>query len=161
MDNLAQIPLTLCTVKAALAAGTTTTFSTTGATLYCIKGRAYSRAAATNVATPTTDAATGAAFLPVAANQGSVFVFCYDSGASTLRVVQGQVQALDVAGNFILTPQFPGIPDTLCPFGWLVVKAGSTAVGNWVFGTNNLSGVTGLTYSFSDCMTLPDRPVGT
>lgn len=160
MDNLAQIPLTLCTVKATLAAGTTTTYSTTGTTVYCIKGRAYSKAAVTNGATPTTDAATGVAFLPVAANQGSVFVFCYDSGGN-IKVVQGQVQALDVAGNFVLTPQFPGIPDTLCPFGWLVAKAGSTAVGNWVFGTNNLSGVTGLTYSFSDCMTLPDRPTAT
>lgn len=160
MDNLAQIPLTLCTMKAGLAAGTTTTYSTTGTTLYCIKGRAYSKGAVTNGATPTTDAATGVAFLPVAANQGSVFVFCYDSGGN-IKVVQGQVQALDVGGKFVLTPQFPGIPDTLCPFGWLVATAGSTAVGNWVFGTNNLSGVTGLTYSFSDCMTLPDRPVAT
>lgn len=167
MDNLSFIPLTLCTMKAALAAGTTTTYSTTGTTLYCIKGRAYSKAAVTNGATPTTDAVTGVAFLPLSfpasasvGGQGSVFVFGYDSGG-TIRVCQGKVETLDSTGNFINTPQFPGIPDTICPFGWLVVRLGPTAVANWTFGTNNLSSVTGVTYSFSDCMTLPDRPVGT
>ena len=157
MDALQQTPLSLCTVKAGLAAGTTTTYSTTGATVYAIKGKAYSKAAATNAATPTTDHTTGTAFVPVAANQGSVFVFSYDASGS-VRVSQGQVRSLDDAGNFIHSPQFPAIPDTDCPFGYLIVKAGATAVGNWVFGTNNLSGVTGLTYSFVDVMTLPDRP---
>jgi hypothetical protein len=43
-------------VKVALAAGTTTTISTTGTTTYGINGKAYSKAAITNGATPTTDA---------------------------------------------------------------------------------------------------------
>ena len=60
MDNLAFAPGTFCTSKATAAAGTTTTFSTTGATLYCIKGKAFTTSAAANAATPTTDATTGA-----------------------------------------------------------------------------------------------------
>jgi hypothetical protein len=38
------------------------------------------------------------------------------------------------------------------------LKAGSTLSGTWTFGTNNLSGVTGMTYTFVSVSTLPDRP---
>lgn len=156
MDALSQIPLTMCTMKAALAAGTTTTYSTTGVTLFCIGGKAYSKAAVTNGATPTTDATTAAAFVAVGANYGSVFVFGYDKDG-TIKVSQGSVVALDASGAFILAPQFPAIPDTVCPFGYLVIKAGSTA-SNWTFGSSNLSGATGITYTFVDVMTMPARP---
>ncbi len=156
-DNLQNISLTMCTVKAALAAGTTTTYSTTGTTNYCIEGKAFTRAAATNVATPTVDIVDGLAFTPTSANQGSIYVFCYDSGG-VLRVAQGEVQALDTVGAFITAPQFPIIPDTVCPFAYLVFKGGSTLVGTWTFGTNNLSAVTGATYTFVDIMMFPDRP---
>ena len=157
MDNLALVPLTLCLSKATTAAGTTTTYSTTGTTVYAIKGKAYSTAAKSNVATPTVDITDGLAFTGLTANQGSLFVFCFDTGG-TLRVAQGSVEALDVSGNFINAPTVPGIPDTVCPFGYLVAKAGSTTVGTWTFGSSNLSGVTGLTYTFGDLITLPDRP---
>ena len=62
MDLLAAVPLTLSLSKATFAAGTTSTYSTTGTTVYAIKGKAYSTAAKSNVATPTVDIATGAAF---------------------------------------------------------------------------------------------------
>lgn len=158
MDNLSFIPLTLCLSKATFAAGTTSTYSTTGTTTYAINGKAYSTAAKANVATPTVDISKGTAFATVSANQGSIFIACFDAGG-TLRVAQGSVEALDVSGNFINAPQTPVIADTVCPFGYLVVKAGSTAVGTWVFGTNNLSAVTGLTYTFGDIITLPGRPI--
>ncbi len=157
-DNLANISLTMCTVKASLAAGTTTTYSTTGTTAFCIKGLAYTKAAVSNGATPTIDIVDGLAFTPVSANQGSVYVFGYDA-AGTIRVAQGDVQALDSNGTFIVLPQLPVIPDTVCPFGYLVFKGGSTLVGTWTFGTNNLSSVTGATYTFRDIMMYPDRPV--
>lgn len=165
MDNLSYYPITQTLTKAGLAAGTTTTYSHTAAVVYSIRSKLYSRAIAANVATPTVDILDNLAFTPLTfpasatvGGQGSVFVFCYDSGASTLRVAQGSVETLDVAGNFVIAPQFPVIPDTLCPFGYLVVKLGPTAVANWVFGTNNLSGVTGVTYAFQDITALPDRP---
>lgn len=161
MDNLQNAPVTMCVSKATLAAGTTTTFSTTGATLYAINGKAYSTAAAANAATPTTDANTGLAFQGIPPNFGSVFVFAYNGNgvaATAVRVVQGPVQALDASGNFITAPNLPIVPDGLCAFGYLVVKAGATA-STWTFGSSNLAGPpTGVTLAFQDLMTLPGRP---
>ena len=169
MDALQQIPFTMCMTKATLAAGTTTTFSTTNATIVAIKGKAFTISAAANAATPTPDKNTGVAFVPVTANAGSVFVFCYDNTSTTaataIKVVQGSVQALDgsqtdgsnASAKFVVSPQFPAIPDTLCPFGYLVVKVG-TSGSAWTFGTSNLSGVANTGYAFQDVITLPDRP---
>lgn len=160
MDNLSQIPLTLCLMKSALAAGTTTTISTTGTTHYAIKGKAYTLAAMTNAATPTTDVNSGAAFVRVGANEGSVYVVGLDSSGN-VKVAQGSVESLDAAGAFLTAPQFPVIPDTVCPIGYLVIKAGSTAAAKasgWLFGTSNNSGVTGITYTFVSVIGLPARP---
>ena len=157
MDNLQQVPATLCVVKAGLAAGTTNTYGTTGATVYSIKGKAYSKAAATNAALPVVDRATNLPFVPLVANQGCVVTFSYDA-AGNLRCAQGQVQALDGSGNFAVPPQFPIVLDTDCVFAYLVLKAGATLAVPYVFGTSNLSGVTGMSYAFQDVFGLPDRP---
>ena len=164
MDNLAQIPLTLTTTKAGLAAGTTTTLSTVSSTsgylIFAIKGKAYKFADFTNGATPTTDYATGAAFLPVPANYGSVFVIGLDK-AGAMKVVQGQVVALDATGAFKTAPQFGAFPDNFCPIGYEVIKCASTYVATttgWLFGAHNQSAVTGVTYTLVDVLTLPDRP---
>lgn len=159
MDQLTEVALTLCLSKVTLAAGTTSTISTTGTTTYAIKGKAYSKAAITNGATPTTDAATGNAFPGILANQGTIVVIGLDASGN-IKACQGGIQALDVAGNFIQYPQTPPIPDTMCPIGYITILAGATAVGTWTFGTSNLSSVTGLTYNFQDIITMPFRPVG-
>jgi len=163
MDALQMIPLTMTTMKAAAAAGTTTTYSTTGTTLFCIKGKAYSKAAATNAATPTTDATTGSAFSAIQPGFGSVFVLGYDSGGN-LKVSQGTVESLDgstttgATAKFIRAPQFPAVPDSICPFGYATVLVGSAAAA-WTFGTSNLTGPPASTgINFQDVMTLPDRP---
>lgn len=167
MDSQASIPVTMCLSKVTLAAGTTTTLSTTGTTTFAIRGKAYSKAAITNGATPTTDWATGNAFLPVPANFGSIFMVGLDSGGN-LRCIQGTVVPLDATGAFILAPQFGPLGPSgsgttnndFCPIGYLVIKAGSTASSapGWLFGTNNMSGVTGITYTFVDVIGEPDRP---
>ena len=158
MDNLQQVPLIMCTMKATVAAGTTSTLSSTATIYYCIRGKAYSRAALSNTATPTTDATTGAAFVPITTNTGAVIVIGLNA-AGTLKASQGGLQALDAAGNFVVTPQFPALPDDFCPIAYEVIKAGSTAsAAGWVFGTNNQASVTGITYAITDLMTLPDRP---
>jgi len=180
MDNLSAIPLTLCLSKVTLAAGTTTTISTTGTTVYAIRGKAYSKAAITNGATPTTDWATGNAFIPIpiplsspnlpgvvngAAGYASIYMVGLDSGGS-VRVIQGSIVALDSSGAFLTAPQFGGLgpagsgstDNDFCPIGYIIVKLGSTAVATWTFGTNNLSGVTGATYTFVDVVGTPDRP---
>jgi hypothetical protein len=165
MDNLQLPALTVCPTKAGLVAGTTTTYSITANPLnYVLRSKWYSKATVTNGATPTTDANTGLAFTPIAfpasalvGGQGSVFVFGYDA-AGNIKVAQGSVEQLDVAGKFVNAPKFPNLLDTITPFGYLVVTLGATAVANWTFGTNNLSGVTGVTYAFQDVFVLPDRP---
>ena len=174
MDALQTPPLTLCVSKATLAAsGAATTWSTTGATLYAIKGKAYTTSAASSAASPTSDAALGTTFASntLAANQGTVFVWCYDGSSTTaataIKVCQGSEEALDASGNFLKAPDFPGIPDTLAPdfpglsdtlapFAYTVVKNGSTGSA-WTFGTSNWN-ATGITLAHQDVMTLPGRP---
>lgn len=163
MDALQTPPLTQCVSKAALAAsGAATTFSTTGATLYSIKGPMYSTAAGSGAATPTSDVVKGTTFAssPLPKSFGTVFVFCYDgqgTAANAIKVAQGTVEALDASNLFVNAPQFPGIPDNLCPFAYMVVRNGSTG-SNWTFGTSNWN-ATGITLSIVDINTLPGRPV--
>lgn len=162
MDQLTQIPLTLCTTKATAAAGTTSTLSTTGTTPYCIKGKAYSKGALTNQATPTTDSVTGAAFVAVQPGYGCIFVLGFDSSGN-LKVSQGGAQALDggtdgATALFKIAPQFPPVPDTVCPFAYLVTKVGASGAA-WTFGTSNLAGPpSNVLHTFVDVMTLPSRP---
>lgn len=161
METVFMRGLNMAMVAAGFAAGTTTTISTTATVPFCINGKALAKTAITNGATPTTDAATGLAFRPVPANNGSVFVACFDASGN-VKVCQGEVASLDPAsGLFITAPEFPLIPDTLTPFGYLIIKAASTYVATttgWLFGTHNNSSVTGITYTFVDVMTLPARP---
>lgn len=178
MDNLQAAPVTLCMTKAGLAAGTTTTLTQTlagGATsnIIAIRGKFSSVAALSNTATPTLDYGTGKAFLPVLASQGCVYMVGFNA-AGTLKVIQGQVTPLDtitVPGNFLVAPNFgalgpagsangAGGGNDFCPIGYLVVQCGSTAnnTTGFVFGTNNLSGLTGVTYTFDDVCGITDRP---
>jgi hypothetical protein len=157
MDRLASVPLTLCLSKVTLAAGTTTTVSNTGTITFAIKGKAYSKSAMTNAATPTTDALTGSAFTALSASKGTVVVIGLDKDGA-LKACQGPIVDLDSANAFVQAPSFPLIPDTMCPIGYIVLKAGSTLSGTFTFGSSNLSGVTGMTYTFVDVIGLPDRP---
>lgn len=158
MDSLMQVPLTANYAKAAVVAGTTTTITTTVTAHYSIKGFIYTKTAITNGATPTTDANTGLAFVAIPfPSYGCAFIWGLDA-AGAQKVVQGTIVPLDVAGNFIGASLFGPMPDTMCPLATIVIKLGATAVATWTFGTNNLSGVTGVTYSFRDVSTLPDRP---
>lgn len=157
-DNLVQPSITMATTYAGLSAGTTTTISTANTIQYCIRGKAISpKTAITNGATPTADAATGLAFTPISAGQGTVIVLGLDASGN-VKAAQGTVTALDSSGAFILAPQFPNMPDSICPFAYIVLKGGSTLSGTWTFGTNALSSVTGMTYTFVNIMGLPDRP---
>ena len=182
MDMQFAAPLTANLSKLVLAAGSTTTISTTNGGTYAIKGKLYftnagstSGTAFTNAATPTTDFATGAAFKPIpipntapnlGLGYGSVFVIGLDHNTNALKVIQGTIEALDNNGKFINAPQFGGLgpsgsgstDNDFCPIGYLIVQLGATAVATWTFGTNNLSSVTGVTYTWVDVATLPDRP---
>lgn len=159
MDAQQAAPSTLAFVKATLAAGTTSTLSSTGTIVYSIRGKAYSASALSNTATPTTDWSTLAAFIGVTANNGCVFMVGLNA-AGALKCVQGTITPLDVNGAFVVAPQFGGLPLDFCPIGYIVIKAGATAnaTTGWVFGTNNMASVTGITYTFVDVVGMPDRP---
>lgn len=144
--------------KGGLAAGTTTTHSTTATITYSIGGQLYTKTAITNGASPTTDFNTSAAFLPLAADRACNFVFALDSSGN-VRVVQGPIVTLSqVTGGLAAVP-FPTLPDSLCPFGYLYAQAGTTLASAWTFGTSNLSSVTGMTYTFRDIARVPAQPI--
>lgn len=157
MDFLSQSPETYLITRPVLAAGTTTTVSSTNAITGFVNGAPYNASALSNTATPTTDANTGVVFPSLTASTGTIVVLGINS-AGALRAVQGSIAALDTAGAFITAPQPPTIPDGFLPFAKIVVKAGSTASA-WTFGASNLSSVTGLTFSFSDQTGGLARPV--
>jgi hypothetical protein len=159
MDFMSQAPYSGVTTKAGLAAGTTSTITTANTVLYALRGKAYTKSAVTNGATPTTDATTGAAFAPLSANQGTVVFIGFDASGAQ-KAAQGSIVALDASGAFIVAPQPPVIDESVwVPFGYIVLKGGSTLSGTFTFGTNNLSSVTGMTYAFQDVMGAPGRPV--
>lgn len=145
------------TTKAGLAAGTTSTITTTAASLMAIGGKAYTKALAANAASPTLDARTGLAFTPVTANNGSVFTLGFNA-AGTLQATQGDIKPLDSAALFTDAPQFATAPDTFCPVGYVVVRCGATAA-PWTMGVSAFAGPpTGVTFSFQDVLTMPARP---
>ena len=150
---------TQCFTKVTLAAGTTTTVTTTTAATYSIQGKIYVMGAAwTNKAHVTTDANTGAAFVNIPANNGGVIVYGTDSGGANMLAVQGKIVPLNDSGAFIAAPDFPTIPDTMCPLGYLLIKCGSTATSGWTAATSNQASVTGVTYTRVDVSNLPPKP---
>lgn len=154
--------LTLKTINISGVASTgATTFSAaaigTGAYLeWAIRGKAYSHAALSGAASPTTDTNTGAAFVKLAANKGGVFVLAFDASGN-VKGFQGPVVAVDDAGVFQSAPEFPVIGDTYAPFCYIVVKTDSTNTAGWTFGSDNWN-ATGVTSAAVSVVMLPDRP---
>lgn len=116
MDTVAKAPVTMCLASMAFAEGTTSTLSTTGTNAYVIESLFYSRTALTNQATPTTDYATGNAFIampvplsttglpPGVPNPCAGYACAFTLGfnaAGTLLAIQGPIVGLDANGNFI------------------------------------------------------------
>jgi hypothetical protein len=162
MEGLVSRGLTACLMKATIAAGTTSTLSSTATCYFSIEGKAYSHAALSNTATPTTDVNTAAAFVPVTASNGCAFVVGFNA-AGDLKCAQGALVALttetdgDLA-NFMTPPQFPALPTDFCPIGYILTKVGASG-STWTFGTSNLTGPpSNVKHIFVDVTTLPTRP---
>lgn len=162
MDRLQQAPLTLNHVNAGLVAGTTSTYTTTAATSCSIDGKfATSLAAQTNTASPTTDAGTGAAFVPLTANQCTVLLWGVNA-AGAIKLTQGSIEATETgvtttAGAFIRAPQFPSLPDDFCPIGYQLVRTSPTGSA-FTAGTTAWA-ASGITCSvIKNISTLPARP---
>lgn len=134
----------------------TTPAGTSAVMEYAIRGKAYSHAAMSTHAVPTTDINTGAAFVSVAANKGCVFVLALAANGDMV-VAQGPIVGADEAGTFLAAPEFPVLSDAYAPFGYIVVKTISTNTGGFVFGSSNWD-ATGCTCTPVDVIMLPDRP---
>lgn len=157
-----------CVTKAGLAAGTTTTITIANNTSFAIGGKAYTKNAASNAATPTTDAVTGLAFNPILKATsldayGCVFVVALDSSGN-IKVAQGEIVKAwpgrtGATSEFLETPEFPTLPDSLTAIGYIPLIIGNDLVAaSWTFGSSNLATLTGCNRSFVDVLVLPDRP---
>jgi hypothetical protein len=137
--------------------GAATTYSTgANGVLQSFGGKLVLKAQDSSVAFPALDAVTGKAFNALAANQGCTLVFGYNA-AGAVQVAQSNIVALDPNGNFIgWAPQMPTLPDSDCPFAYVVVKDGATG-GAFTPGTTNWN-ATGMTYSVQDVSYVPGRP---
>lgn len=168
MDSLHRIPVTLCFSKAGASAGTTSTISTSATINFVIRGRwGTAKTAITNGATPTTDWATGLAFIALPAATASIWNGCtYVLGldhSGNLKVVQGTIVQMDVAfttssvAAFLQAPQFGALPLDFCPFAYLVVYQYAATSATFLFGTTSNS-LANTSFTFVDCCMLPDRP---
>lgn len=166
MDAQRLTGANFCTSSSLLTAtGAETVHDTTVALTFCINGKALVKSATNaDAVTPTTDYNTGAVFPGLNVNQGTVVVWGYtatlDNAASAsvdAKCMMGSIEDLDSAGNFKNRPQFPPVPDTITPFAYSVLKAGSTLASEWNFGTDNWN-ATGMTVAHVNILTLPNRP---
>lgn len=150
--------------NAGFVAGTTTTYTSTVTTTCSIKGKfATTLAAQTNTASPTTDAATGAAFVPVAGNNCCTLVIGTNA-AGAIKYVQGpiiptQVGVITTVGAFDKCPQWPALPDDFCACAYTIVRsAPSLASPGMTIGTTAWAATSVSCTTFKNVSQLPDRP---
>lgn len=154
--------LTLNHIDVGFVLGTTSTYTTAATSSVSIGGKfAVALAAQTNTASPTTDAATGVAFVAMAANRATVLVWGINA-AGAIQLCQGSVEptvtgVTTTVGAFINAPQFPALPSDFCALAYGLVRTAPSASA-WTAGTSSwtASGVTCST--FVDVSVLPDRP---
>jgi hypothetical protein len=145
------------TVTVATAAAAT--LATTNATVAVIDG-AFTTALAAGAGKALSlvgpDGAAKAA-VPLLVNQACVIVNCVDASGA-MKNIQGPAVALDaVTGGLVQVAPFPKIPDTLVPFSYLTIKAGSTSSG-FTPGVTNWN-ATGITTTVKDISVLPAKPI--
>lgn len=160
-DNLGQAPLSMCISAPVLTKGTTTTLTTTNAIDITIKGRTYTKAALSNTAMPTTDILTSAAFVPVPAGYGCIFILGMNAA---LTVVMAQSALYPISGTTDgatakfapNAPALPMLPDTYVPFGFAVTLVGSGA-STFTPGTTTWTTGSSIATTWGDLSMMPDR----
>ena len=175
MEPTALNGITACFGNTGVTMGTTTTVTITTAKDFAIRGKVYTATAASNAAvTSFLDPNTGVAPKGVGPGYGCIMVACLVSTGTiaTMRFVQSEIVPLQAnsaqytAGAFLDAPEFPAIPNTLCPIGYFVVKVATdyTAGGTHIFGTTSVatgamnSAATAYAITATSVATLPDRP---
>ena len=162
MEHLTMRGLTMGTIKSGLVKGTGSSYTTTVTTAGMINGKYVTTLGAqTNTATPTVDASTGAAFVPLTDNKATVLVMG-QTAAGAIAMCQGSIEDTEVgvtttAGAFMKAPQFPTLPEDFMVLGYCLVRTAPSAV-DWLPGTGEWA-ATGVTASqFVQCGVLPNRP---
>lgn len=165
MDKLLNAGGTFNHINAGVVVGTTNTYTMPAATSCSIRG-AFGTPLAIQSAnagvTPTTDATTGAAFVPVLANQATVLVWGVNA-AGAMKIAQGSIVPTEVGvtttvGAFISAPQFPALPEDFCPIAYQLVRVSPTGA-TFTTGTTSWA-ASGITCStIKNIATLPDRLV--
>lgn len=153
---------TMNLANAGFVAGTTSTYTTTVTTVGFINGKWITTLGAqTNTASPTTDAATGLAFVALQPNQCCTLVWGTNL-AGTIKLVQGPILGTltgvtTTVGALLNEPQFPALPDDFCQMAYTIVRTAPSAAA-WVPGTGSwtASGVSAST--FANIAVLPNRP---
>lgn len=136
------------------ATGAETVHDTTATINYSLGGVLLQKTAITDGATPTTDAVSGSA-ITLTANHARLVVWCLDSSGD-VKCIAGDTVAWDGTA-FQVAPHQPQIPDAYVPFATQLIKAGSTTVGTWTFGSSNWN-ATGVTNTIKNVSFLPGRP---
>lgn len=162
MEALNQRGMTFNHVNAGLVAGTTSSYTTTAATAASINGKfATALAVQTNTASPTLDATTGVAFLPLTPNKATILVWGVNA-AGAIRVAQGSIEDTAVGvtttvGAFITAPDYPDLADDFAPIGYQLVRT-APAAATWTPGSSSWT-ASGVTCSvIQNVVTLPTRP---
>jgi hypothetical protein len=136
--------------------GAVNTHATTNTINYSIDGLGFLKTAITGGVTPTTDV-NGKA-ISLVANKAVTVIWLLNA-AGTVAVVQGPT--VDWNGTDYLNgfPEIPNVPVGYAPFALSLIKAGSTTVGTWLFGTS-LWNATGISTVVKNLVGgLPTRPV--
>lgn len=161
MDRLTQTPLTINLVNAGFVAGATNTYTTSADTRCIINGKFATTLSSGNNASPTTDATTGLAFVPVPYNYATVLVWGTNA-AGAVKCAQGTIVPTEAGvtttvGAFKTAPQFPALPDDFCPCAYQLVRVAPTG-SSFTAGTTQWA-ASGITCStMQNIATLPDRP---
>ncbi len=154
---------TKCFVDAALTgiSGAATTYSTSATALsFCVNSIMATKAQASGAATPTTGAISAAAITLTASK--ARFVVWAINVSGTVSCHEGPVVDLDTEDDSFIDGRLPAYPaidyKTYCVISTQLIKAASTTVGTWTFGTDNWN-ATGLSHNIIDHPgILPDRP---
>lgn len=156
--DLANLNFSLTKAGLTGISGAVTTYSTgASGVLQCFGGKLILKAQDSGVAMPTLDAVTAKAFNAVSPNQGCTLIFGYTT-AGAIQVAQSNIVSLDPNGNFIgWAPQEATLPDSICPFSYVVVKNGATGTLNFTPGTT-VWNQTGMSYSVQDIAYVTGRP---
>lgn len=159
MSNVAFNNGNFCTTLGLLTAtGSETVHDTTATIQFAIGGKAYTKTAITDGATPTTDAVSGETLAltgTTTTGECAAVVWCLDKDGN-VKCLFGKKVTVDYYGTLSRQPEFPTVPNTLTPFAYQICKHYNQA-STFTFGSSNWD-TTGFTGTPVDILVLPNKP---